>query len=130
LASCEHKKVPSAPSISFSSSRNRLFHSDTAPVKKFGRIFASHAVGGGGARFPRIRARPSPRTNVRLILDSKPRRVENNPLQPTLMTGGIMKLSLRGKQKLEEGKVGWVLLWLLGVPLPILLILFLMRGCT
>ena len=30
----------------------------------------------------------------------------------------------------EEGKVGWVLLWLIGVPLPILLILFLLRGCT
>jgi hypothetical protein len=30
----------------------------------------------------------------------------------------------------EEGKVGWVLLWLLGVPIPILLILFLLRGCT
>lgn len=41
-----------------------------------------------------------------------------------------MKLMLRGKQKLEEGKVGWVMLWLLGIPLPILLIFFLMRGCT
>jgi len=33
-------------------------------------------------------------------------------------------------RKLEEGKVGWILLWLLGVPIPILLILFLLRGCT
>ncbi len=30
----------------------------------------------------------------------------------------------------EEGRVGWIVLWLLGVPLPILLILFLVRGCT
>jgi len=30
----------------------------------------------------------------------------------------------------EEGKVGWVLLWLLGIPIPILVVLFLMRGCT
>jgi hypothetical protein len=29
-----------------------------------------------------------------------------------------------------RGRVGWVILWLLGVPLPILLILFLIRGCT
>lgn len=29
-----------------------------------------------------------------------------------------------------QGKIGWILLWLLGVPIPILLILFLMRGCT
>lgn len=30
----------------------------------------------------------------------------------------------------EEGKVGWILLWLLGIPIPILVVLFLMRGCT
>jgi hypothetical protein len=30
----------------------------------------------------------------------------------------------------EEGKVGWVLLWALGVPLPILLVLYLLRGCN
>jgi hypothetical protein len=30
----------------------------------------------------------------------------------------------------ERGKVGWILLWLLGVPIPILLVLFLVRGCT
>lgn len=33
-------------------------------------------------------------------------------------------------ERLEEGRIGWVLLWLLGVPLPILLIAFLLRGCT
>jgi hypothetical protein len=32
--------------------------------------------------------------------------------------------------KREAGKVGWLVLWLLGVPIPILLILFLARGCT
>jgi hypothetical protein len=32
--------------------------------------------------------------------------------------------------RLQRGKVGWILLWLLGVPIPILLVLFLMRGCT
>jgi hypothetical protein len=30
----------------------------------------------------------------------------------------------------RKGKLGWVLLWLLGVPIPVLLILFLLRGCT
>lgn len=34
------------------------------------------------------------------------------------------------KQAEEAGKVGWVLLWLLGVPIPVLLILFVLRGCT
>ncbi|WP_265593455.1 hypothetical protein [Verrucomicrobium sp. BvORR034] len=33
-------------------------------------------------------------------------------------------------QRQQEGKAGWILLWLLGVPIPVLLILFLMRGCT
>ncbi|MEK7952271.1 hypothetical protein [Luteolibacter soli] len=28
------------------------------------------------------------------------------------------------------GKLGWIFLWLVGIPIPILLILFLMRGCT
>jgi hypothetical protein len=30
----------------------------------------------------------------------------------------------------QSGKVGWILLWALGVPIPILFVLFLMRGCT
>jgi len=30
----------------------------------------------------------------------------------------------------EKGKVGWILLWAMGIPIPILLILFVMRGCT
>jgi hypothetical protein len=34
------------------------------------------------------------------------------------------------KSKLESGKVGWIFLWLLGVPIPVLLVLFLLRGCT
>lgn len=29
----------------------------------------------------------------------------------------------------EAGKAGWALLWLLGVPLPVLAVLFLLRGC-
>ena len=34
------------------------------------------------------------------------------------------------KQKRDEGKVGWILLWLLGIPIPVLLLLFVLRGCT
>ena len=32
--------------------------------------------------------------------------------------------------KNQQGAIGWILLWLLGIPIPILLILFLVRGCT
>jgi hypothetical protein len=35
--------------------------------------------------------------------------------------------NLRERQK---GKVGYILLWLLGVPLPILFLIYLLRGCT
>jgi hypothetical protein len=30
----------------------------------------------------------------------------------------------------QQGKAGWLLLWLLGIPIPVLVILFLVRGCT
>jgi hypothetical protein len=32
--------------------------------------------------------------------------------------------------KNQEGAIGWILLWALGIPIPILLLLFLVRGCT
>lgn len=38
--------------------------------------------------------------------------------------------SIRRTSGSREGKAGWIMLWLLGVPIPILLILFLIRGCT
>ena len=38
-----------------------------------------------------------------------------------------MKLSERIKQ---AGAAGYILLWLLGIPIPILLLIFLLRGCT
>jgi hypothetical protein len=33
-------------------------------------------------------------------------------------------------RKYETGKIGWALLWLLGIPLPILIVVFMLRGCT
>lgn len=30
----------------------------------------------------------------------------------------------------QDGAIGWVLLWAIGIPIPILLILFLIRGGT
>lgn len=29
----------------------------------------------------------------------------------------------------QNGKVGWALLWLLGIPLPVLLVIYFIRGC-
>lgn len=36
------------------------------------------------------------------------------------------RISIRG----EQGKVGWLLLWLVGIPIPLLLAFFVLRGCT
>ena len=30
----------------------------------------------------------------------------------------------------RSGRVGWIFLWLVGIPIPLLLILYVMRGCT
>ena len=30
----------------------------------------------------------------------------------------------------QQGKIGYILLWLLGVPIPLLFLFFLIRGCT
>jgi hypothetical protein len=34
------------------------------------------------------------------------------------------------KRLQQQGKAGWLMLWLLGIPIPVLLVLFLLRGCT
>ena len=41
-----------------------------------------------------------------------------------------MKERMTAMRRKEQGKMGWILLWLVGIPVPILLLLFLMRGCT
>ena len=30
----------------------------------------------------------------------------------------------------QRGKVGYIILWLLGAPISVLLLIFLLRGCT
>ena len=32
-------------------------------------------------------------------------------------------------KRLQEGKVGYAVAWLLGVPLPVLFLVYLLRGC-
>lgn len=34
------------------------------------------------------------------------------------------------KLKDQRGKVGYIILWLMGVPVSVLLLIFLLRGCT
>jgi hypothetical protein len=38
--------------------------------------------------------------------------------------------NVKSQVEKQRGKVGWLLLWLIGVPVPVLVFLFLIRGCT
>ncbi len=38
-------------------------------------------------------------------------------------------MHLKDKTK-QTGAAGYILLWLIGIPIPILLLIFLLRGCT
>jgi hypothetical protein len=38
--------------------------------------------------------------------------------------------TLRQWRSRQEGKMGYILLWALGVPIPVLFVIFLLRGCT
>jgi hypothetical protein len=52
--------------------------------------------------------------------------------RPWLMFGGslLVGYTLGRRGGVQTGAMGWVLLWALGIPIPILLILFVVRGCT
>jgi len=39
-------------------------------------------------------------------------------------------MTASSQRQREAGRIGWILLWLLGIPIPVLLALFLLRGCT
>jgi hypothetical protein len=42
-----------------------------------------------------------------------------------------MEFSWKGRrQENEQGAIGYILLWLLGVPASVLFLAFLLRGCT
>ena len=46
-----------------------------------------------------------------------------------LSLGGHMEKLQQWRRK-QEGKLGYILLWALGVPIPVLFVIFLLRGCT
>ena len=37
---------------------------------------------------------------------------------------------VRGLPRFQQGKWGYILAWLIGVPVPILIVIYLLRGCT
>jgi hypothetical protein len=49
-----------------------------------------------------------------------------------MQTYKIMRARLQrytNPASLQQGRMGYILLWLLGVPIPVLLVIFLLRGC-
>jgi hypothetical protein len=46
-------------------------------------------------------------------------------LRTNSKAGNTMKTS-----NTESGAMGYIFLWLLGIPIPVLLLIFLLRGCT
>jgi hypothetical protein len=42
----------------------------------------------------------------------------------------MTKLNWFGTSEERKGKIGYIVLWLLGIPIPILILIFLLRGCT
>ena len=36
----------------------------------------------------------------------------------------------RASLKAQKGAAGYILLWLLGVPIPVLFLIYVLRGCT
>jgi hypothetical protein len=47
------------------------------------------------------------------------------PPERTVRSAGPLK-----ELRYQSGKLGWILLWAIGVPIPVLLVLYLLRGCT
>ena len=41
----------------------------------------------------------------------------------------MKRLFPKGMPSTQEGKMGYILAWLLGVPIPVLFLIFLLRGC-
>jgi len=39
-------------------------------------------------------------------------------------------MNLEQNTSRQAGKIGYILLWLLGIPIPVLILIFLLRGCT
>ena len=40
------------------------------------------------------------------------------------------KITTKPSRQFQAGKIGYILLWLLGIPIPILMVIYLLRGCT
>lgn len=42
----------------------------------------------------------------------------------------LLHSAQRALARHQRGKIGYILLWLIGVPIPVLFVIYLLRGCT
>jgi hypothetical protein len=55
------------------------------------------------------------------------------PLEDIFTRSAMRELAGRMRARMrqyQEGKIGYILLWLIGVPVPILFLIYLLRSCT
>ena len=84
-------------------------------------------------------SKPSSRATICLFVRLTRKKAKKIGRTGTHFSGGLriyhdrerVKKGMKIKQKIEEvAATGYILLWLLGVPIPVLLLFFLLRGCT
>jgi len=61
-----------------------------------------------------------------LIIGTR-KETRKSPANPIYWKEHVMNFN---KTIQQAGATGYILLWLLGIPIPILLLIFLLRGCT
>lgn len=55
---------------------------------------------------------------------------KNKPHTPVVKnSGGYRRTMLPSLKRYQEGKIGYILLWLIGIPIPVIFLIFLLRGC-
>jgi hypothetical protein len=64
-----------------------------------------------------------------IVRSHQSKQVPANKEELSIRQERISEMRLSNKIK-EAGATGYILLWLLGIPIPILLLIFLLRGCT
>jgi hypothetical protein len=112
----------------------RLYHFDPAGPEMVGTGSQINELGveipavGGIRQASPQNGRPDGTTALRVIA---PRTVQIAALPHRAQERRrTMTKRVRNTLKRQDGKIGYILAWLLGVPIPILILVYLLRGCT
>jgi len=95
-----------------------------------GSAITGHGYRAGSELFCGFRCREEARLDRRVDAASAASFPASDPPASFMSTPSRTAKFALDRRRRQEGRVGWVLLWLLGIPLPVLLGLFVLRGCT